>query len=221
MHVALKDKVPPSNACQHAKELVDIVRANYSEDGVSAKDPIMFLYSDGGRDHRTTFRSVKTAAIYIFMALDLDTYIAALTASNQSYRNPAEHVMSMLNLGLQNIATARESIEPTKEIRMKSLGTLKKIREASKSDPSLSKNLEASIKPVLDLISNRFSQLKYSGNPIQMEAPVDQDDESSFVDLFPSIFHVEDEVVEQSFAYISEGTITTFARIKGFHGKAL
>ena len=140
--------------------MVDIVRANYSEDGVSAKDPIMFLYSDGGRDHRTTFRSVKTAAIYMFMALDLNTYIAAFTASNQSYRNPAEHVMSTLNLGLQNVATARESMEPTKEIRMKSLGILKKIREVAKRDPSLRENLKASIKPVLDLISKRFSQMK-------------------------------------------------------------
>ena len=64
--------------------MVDIVRANYSEDGVSAKDPIMFLYSDGGPDHRTTLKSVRISAIYIFMALDLDAYIAARTAPNQS-----------------------------------------------------------------------------------------------------------------------------------------
>ena len=50
--VALKDKVfQPSNAFQHVKELVDIIRASYSEDGVSAKDPTMLLYSDGGPDH--------------------------------------------------------------------------------------------------------------------------------------------------------------------------
>ena len=70
------------------------------------------------------------------MALDLDAYIAAHTALNQSYCNPAEHVMSMLNLGLKNVATARESMEPTKEIRMKSLGTL----EAAKRDPSPRQN---------------------------------------------------------------------------------
>ena len=99
--------------------MVDIVRANYSEDGVSAKDPIMFLYNNGGPNHQTTFKSVKIAAIYIFMALDLDAYIAAHTALNQSYCNPAEPVMSMLNLGLKNVATARESMEPTKEIRIR------------------------------------------------------------------------------------------------------
>ena len=63
---------------------LDIVRANYSEDGVSAKDPIIILYSDGRPDHRTTLKSMKIAAIYIFMALDLDADIAACTALNQS-----------------------------------------------------------------------------------------------------------------------------------------
>ena len=103
---------------------------------------------------------------------------------------------------------------------MKSLGTLKTIREAAKRDLFLRENLEAFIKPVLDLISNCFSQLKYSCNPIQIESPADQDDyESFFVDLFSSIFPVEDEVVEQSFAYISEGTITTLQALRDFMAK--
>ena len=34
--------------------------------------------------------------------------------------------MHTLNLGPQNVATAREAMEPAKEIRMKSLGTCKK-----------------------------------------------------------------------------------------------
>ena len=72
----------------------------------------------------------------------------------------------------------------------------------------------------MDLISNRLSQLKYSGNPIQIEAPADQDDYvPSFVDLFPPIFPVEDEVVERSFAYISEGTISTLQVLKDFMAK--
>ena len=97
---------------------------------------------------------------------------------------------------------------------------MKKIREAAKRDPSLRENVEASIKLVLDLISNRFSQLKYSGNYTKIEAPAAQDDyESSFVELFSSIFHVEAEVVEQSFACISEGTITILQVLKDFMAK--
>ena len=44
--------LPPLNAFLSTyRDLVDIVRANYLEDGVSAKDPIMFLYTNGKPDH--------------------------------------------------------------------------------------------------------------------------------------------------------------------------
>ena len=66
------------------------------------------------------------------MAFDLDVYKAAHTAPKQSYDNPAEQVMSKLNLGLQNVATSRESMELAKETRIKSLRTLDKIRELQK-----------------------------------------------------------------------------------------
>ena len=56
------------------------------------------------------------------MTLNLDVY---------SFIKVLQCVMSTLNNGLQNVATARVSMEPAKEIRMKSLGNLKKIREAA------------------------------------------------------------------------------------------
>ena len=128
--------------------------------------------------------------------------------------------MSTLNLGLQNVSTTRVSMEPAKEIRIKSLGTLKKITVAIKRDLSLRENLEASTKPVLDLISNCFSQLKFSGNPLHIEAPTNQDNyKDSFLDLFSSMFLVGDEAVEQSFASISESTITTLQVLKNFMAK--
>ena len=87
------------------------------------------------------------------MVLDLDVYIAAQTASTQSYHHPAERVMSTLNLGLQNVALARQSMEPAKGIRIKSLGTLKKIWEASKRDASL-------IKPISNYFENIYSKFQ-------------------------------------------------------------
>ena len=127
--------------------------------------------------------------------------------------------MSTLNLGQQNVATARESIEPAKNPRMKRVKTLKEIREAAKRGPSLSDDLEASIKTVLDLIGNRFSQLKYSGNLLHIKTPADQDDsEASFLDLF-FMFPVEDKAAEQSYASISEGTIATLRVLKDFMTK--
>ena len=51
--------------------------------------PILFVYTDGGPDHRTTFWSVKLAHIATFIALDLDMLIAARTAPSRSFCNPA------------------------------------------------------------------------------------------------------------------------------------
>ena len=58
------------------------------------------------------------------MAHDLDFNIVACTALNQKYWNHADHVMSTLNHYQQDVATARESMEPAKKIEMESLQTL-------------------------------------------------------------------------------------------------
>ena len=42
--------------------------------------PILFLYSDGGPDHRVTYISVQIALIALFRILDLDYLCAARTA---------------------------------------------------------------------------------------------------------------------------------------------
>ncbi|KAH3885450.1 hypothetical protein DPMN_009444 [Dreissena polymorpha] len=50
------------------------------------------------------------ACLLAFIALHLDMLVTARTAPSQSYHNPAERVMSTLNLGLQNVALDRESM---------------------------------------------------------------------------------------------------------------
>ena len=127
VHVALKDKVfQPSNIFRNTKELVDI--ANYLEDGVSAKDPVMFLYGAGGLDNRTIFKSVKIAAIYIFMALDLDVYIAARTApellGGGAPLTKVKYTLSILQVYFNLIKYRRRSILQvyiisTKEVHLK------------------------------------------------------------------------------------------------------
>ena len=73
-------------------------------------------YMDGGTGQRKTLESVKIASICLYKELDLDFIIVARCAPGHSYMNPAERIMSILNLGLQNVATERapcddESIE--------------------------------------------------------------------------------------------------------------
>ena len=51
--------------------------------------------------------SVKLAMIAVFLKLDLDYLCASCTAPYHSYRNPAERVLLILNLGLQLVGQQR------------------------------------------------------------------------------------------------------------------
>ena len=89
-----------SSPLRHSTEL-----SNVLGDRVQHK-PILFVYSDGGPDHRVTYISVKLALIALFRKMDVDYLCAVRTALYHSYRNPVERITSILNLGLQAIALA-------------------------------------------------------------------------------------------------------------------
>ena len=78
--------------------------------------PILMKYTDGGKDQRNMLQSVKEASICLFKELDLNFMIAARCTPGHSYINPAEKIMNILNLALQNVSTEQapcddESIE--------------------------------------------------------------------------------------------------------------
>ena len=52
---------------QHIAELYDIVTSQDLQ-----MKPIMFMYTDGGPDHRLTYLSVQLSLISLFLKLDLD-----------------------------------------------------------------------------------------------------------------------------------------------------
>lgn len=166
VYVTVKDKVfQASSPLRHATEHTEILRIP-ADDQMTQNEPILFLYSDGGPDHRTNFLSVQLAALALFVALDLDMYVAVRTGPNQSYCNPAERIMSLLNLALQNVALCRDEMDGTREFRMKSLNSLKAVRAACDRDPFLKDALTDSLAPVLQLLKERFSRLKRNDNPV-------------------------------------------------------
>ena len=63
---------------------------------------MLLIYTDGGPDHRCcTYVSVKLAYISLFLNLDQEVLIALRTAPSNSWANPVERVMSIVNTGLQ------------------------------------------------------------------------------------------------------------------------
>lgn len=103
--VILKDAVfQPSSAFRHAAETSAMLKGKYD----NVVPPLLMMYTDGGPDHRCNFITVIYSMIYMFMEHDLDALILARNAPGHSWRNPAERVMSLLNLGLQGVGVMRE-----------------------------------------------------------------------------------------------------------------
>lgn len=94
--VGLKESAfEPSSPLRHSTELYDLLVTRDLE-----SRPILFIYCDGGPDHRLTYVSVQLSLIALFLQLDLDFLCACRTAPYHSWRNPIERIMSIINLGL-------------------------------------------------------------------------------------------------------------------------
>jgi hypothetical protein len=106
VHVFLKDSIfeascPP----RHTAELGRLLKGKYSN------ALAVIMYTDGGSDHNCKHTSVRLGLLALFWELDLDTMVVMCTASTQSWGNPVERVLSVLNLGLQGVALARDELE--------------------------------------------------------------------------------------------------------------
>ena len=68
---------------------------------------------------RCTYLSVMLSAIYLWHKTDLDMLVLARTPPGSSWKNPAERVMAVLNLGLQSVGVMRTEGSTAFESRMK------------------------------------------------------------------------------------------------------
>jgi hypothetical protein len=109
VYVGLKEGIfQPSNALRCAAELIKVLTLHRGgEENVRS---MLAIFTDGGPDHRTTFPSTWAALIAVFRRLDLDFFNAARTAPNNSWTNPVERIMSILNIALQGTTCQREKI---------------------------------------------------------------------------------------------------------------
>ena len=159
VYVGLKDSVfQHSTPNRHSCELYKILQSR------SFSKPILFIYSDGGPDHRLTYWSVKLSLISLFLKLDLDYLCAARTAPFHSWRNPVERVMSILNLGLQCVGLARAKMPEELEKEVAKCSTIADIRSRLRG-----KELEVqdSLSPVIILLNDIFTRLKLHNEFIQ------------------------------------------------------
>jgi hypothetical protein len=181
LHITLKDKVfQPSNPLRHSAETLNIVRAE-SDDEVNSNRPILLRYTDGGPDHRTTYTSVQLASILEFISLDLDMFVACRTAPHQSYNNPAERSMSLLNLGLQNVSLSRSEMETGYESQMKSMSSMNSIRNCKKEN--FKSAVKESVKPTIETVKNIFKRLKKTHGEVIVHDACDEEAITQLLDM--------------------------------------
>ena len=125
---------------------------------------ILFLYSDGGPDHRLTYVSVQLSLIALFLNLNLDFLVACRTAPNHSWKNPVERIMSIINLGLQCVGLMREKLPDAFESAISNANTLQQLRDSgiSGNDTLLT------LKPVIELLHGIFRRLELKGCPFDV-----------------------------------------------------
>ena len=175
VYVHVKDSIlSPSSPLVHCCELVDILPASSSGGNVP---PILAIYTDGGPDHRLTYGSVQLSLLGVFKRYDLDLLVACRTAPGQSFINPVERIMSLLNIRLHGVALDRSQMKPENEDLLKSCNSMAAIREAASSNPSLKTAFVDSAQSAIDLVVSRFNRLSLKDEPITaMSSSVDDDE---------------------------------------------
>ena len=155
VHVLLKEhSFQPSSAIRHITELHRILEFDHH--------PNLAIYTDGGPDHRTNLMSVQLALICLFLNEDRDIVIAVRTPPYNSWKDPAERVMSTLNLAAQGVGLMRQSTDI--EGILSSCDGLKDIRVADEENPGLDvkKKVIESVYPCKELLKDVIERCTFS-----------------------------------------------------------
>ena len=150
-----------SSPIRHATELCKTLESESSD-----VNPILLLYTDGGPDHRSNYPSVQISMISLFLHLDLDFLCAIRTPPYNSWKNPAERVMSLLNLALQGAGIARR--ETNFEDQLKACSNTKQIRLLAAQVPGLKEAVIDSLEAPKSLLCSLFTRLKLKEEPLRV-----------------------------------------------------
>lgn len=205
VYVILKDAVfEHSKPFRHSCELYNILKAN------SFSKPILFLYSDGGPDHRLTYISVKLSLICLFLKLDLDYLCAGRTAPYHSWKNPVERIMAIINLGLQCVGLARAEMPQEFEDEVAKCNNLTNLRNRLSGKELI---IQDSLSPVKILLCSIFNRLKLHDEFIHTFAAATGDELSEFWSAIISL----DATLSEKGVYRQE-TIDKHAKVIEFIG---
>lgn len=153
-----------SNPFRHAVNVTRLAK-------IENRPKVLMKFTDGGTDQRNNLESVKLSNICLFKEMDLDMLIHARCAPGHSWTNPAERIMSILNIGLQNCSLEREKVDTEAEKLFKRCGGMADLRALAENKPEVKTSWRESIEPVQSKVRNRFLRLKLKEVPVQALDP--------------------------------------------------
>ena len=141
--------------------------SKYSTDRISLDKQILLMYSGGGANHNVTFNSTKISLVSLFLQLDLNMLVVLRCCPTQSWVNPAERVMSLLNLALQNCALERTKVADTFEVKMKNIKSINHLQNSAGRMEGLKAVFTESVNLVIKLVNSRFEVMKLKDEPVR------------------------------------------------------
>ena len=135
---------------------------------------MLAIKTDGGPDRNTTYVAVQLAFLALALELGVRHLILMRTAPGQSYVNPVERVMSVLNVAGQGIATARGLCAADTEAVLKNANSMKNTRQALRNadgerahaPDSHTQQYAAAMQQPIRILENAYSSMTWSGEPI-------------------------------------------------------
>ena len=144
VHVTLKESVfQPSCSYRFGFELIQLLRSEGFDSDVTKH---LYMVTDGGPEHRVCFDSVKIPQIMLFKELGLESLVAIRTAPGHSYTNIVERIMSILNIGFQNVALQRSETSSDDAI-----AKCKNLQELRKKVDEIKGDWQRSVQPIIDI----------------------------------------------------------------------
>ena len=175
VYIGLKDAVfEPSSPLRHLTELYSILVKR-----IGIRKAI-FIYTDGGADHRLTFVSVQLALIALFLNLNLDFICAGRTCPYHSWRNPVERIMSTINLGCQCVGLMREEGPAQFEAAIKNANNLGQLR---KNAFHFKDEVKTTLNQPIELLSDILQRLMLKNKYFKTFESCDDNDIDAFWEI--------------------------------------
>ena len=166
--VNLKSKTfHPSSAYRHAVELAALL-------GTTQPAPPIFLLTDGGPDHNVTHMSVKLSLIWLWYTTKSPLLVAIRLCPGNSYRNPAERLMSRLNMALSTLVLERTLGSENFETQLSKARTLELLRKQGEDDPEFISHFMQSLQAPLMAVNDAFQRTTWKGEAIRSKILQDE-----------------------------------------------